>query len=130
MTDEEWYAVTRTWFVRAVDWYEASQVAKHARREDSLRVSRYGQVDPRQWMPQADPGDGRVPIDREAALSRLRQLWQTSGETTRSLAGKAGISHTTIATYVNGTCVNPQFRTLARIVRALGGEPKDYLDTS
>lgn len=44
---EEWYSVTRTWYVKATDWYEATQATKRNGQEDDLCVARWGDTDPR-----------------------------------------------------------------------------------
>lgn len=129
MTDEEeWFAVSRTWFIRAPDWYTASQRAKRTiRTEDELNVRSYRQTDPREVLHR--PRWGRDPergVPEGEVTERLRVLFDQSGETFRSLSRRIAVSHSTIAQAVNGRIV-PRWKTLVLIIEGLGGDPNDFL---
>lgn len=43
----QWYTVTRTWYLRAHDWFQAAHGTKRNGQEDRLEVHPSGQHDPR-----------------------------------------------------------------------------------
>lgn len=129
MTDEEeWFAVSRTWFVRAPDWYTASRRAKQSgRTEDELNVRSYRQTDPREALHRSRWGrDPEAGMPKAEVTERLRVLFDQSGETFRSLSRRIAVSHSTIAQAVNGRIV-PRWKTLVLIIEGLGGDPNDFL---
>lgn len=123
--NEEWYAVTRTWYVRATNWYEATQVTKRNGQEDDLRITRHGQYDPRRALPSA-PQDDDAYVDWPKALAVMKKLYYESGHTARSLGRAAQISHTSVHNYLNGKVQRPRYGTASRILAALGADPLTF----